>query len=465
MPHIRTIRRAAGATALALTAGAASGCSDFLSCSECETDPNRPIAATNTQLFVGVQSGLWALLASDMARVTGLWAQHFRGGLQQYVQIYNYGITEQTTNTFHSSLYTTGGLVDVRRLQAGATAVQDKYFLGIAQVQEALLMGTGADLFGDLVYTEALKRTPNPPLDEQMAIYDALQALLTQAITNLASNTATDVGPRAADLAYFRASEGTSAVANQRARWTRLAHTLKARLFLHTAEVRGQAAYQSALAEARLGITDPADDFVAAFSEALNEENLWYQFVVVQREGYLEPDPFFVGLLQARGDPRLNEYFQANGTELNESRFAPGFAQPLVTAAENRLIWAEAAARSGVAGEVEARQQLDIARGYAGITTPTSPTLTGQALLNEILTEKYIAMFQNIEAWNDYKRTCTPNLTPVDANRKIPARLYYDSGERQTNASIPEASAQPARNDNDPRNPVSEGTGAACLGQ
>jgi starch-binding outer membrane protein, SusD/RagB family len=460
MPHFRTLRRGAGAAALALVAGAAAGCSDFLSCTECVTDPNRPTAATNTQLFVGVQSGLWGLLGSDMARVTGLWSQHFRGGLQQYVQIYNYGITEQTTNTFHSSLYTAGGLVDVRRLQAGATAANDTYFLGIAQVQEALLMGTGADLFGDLVYTEALKATPNPPLDEQMAIYDALQALLTQALTNLASNTAADVGPRGADLAYYHSSD-PNPVAAQRERWTRLAHTLKARLFLHTAEIR-PAAYQSALTEARLGIMDPGGDFVAAFSGALNEENLWYQFAFVQREGYLQPDPFLVGLLQARSDPRLDEYFQANGTQLNENRFAPDFPQPFVTAAENRLIWAEAAYRTGA--EAEARQQLDIARGYAGLgNVPT--TLSGQALLSEVLTEKYIAMFQNIEAWNDYKRTCTPNLTPVDPNRKIPARLYYDSGERQTNTSIPEASAQPTRNDNDPRNTVSDGTGAACLAQ
>jgi hypothetical protein len=446
-----TFRRAFGAAALVLVAGAAAGCNDFLSCDECVVDPNRPTAATNTQLFVGVQSGLWGLLASDMARVSGLWTQQFEGGLQQYVQIYNYGVTEQTTNTFHSSLYTAGGLVDARRLQAGATAANDKLFLGIAQVQEALLMGTGADLFGDLVYSEALTSTANPALDDQLAIYDALQALLDQAITNLASSTASDVGPRGADLAY----------GGNRAKWTRLAHTLKARFYLHTAEVR-PTAYASALTEARLGIIDPADDFRAVFSGALNEENLWYQFAFVQREGYLLPDPFLVGLLQSRSDPRLDEYFQENGTELNEDRFAPDFAQPLVTAAENRLIWAEAAQRTGA--EAEARDQLNIARGYAGLGN-VAGTLGGQLLLNEILTEKYIAMFQNIEVWNDYKRTCTPNLAPVDPNRKIPARLYYDSGERQTNSNIPEASAQPTRNENDPPNTVSDGTGAVCLGQ
>jgi len=467
MSHIRmrTLRRGAGVGALALVAGAAAGCNDFLSCTECITDPNRATTATNSQLFVGVQSGLWGLLGSDMARVTGLLAQHFRGGLQQYVDIYNYGINEQTTNTFHSGLYTGGGLQDIRRLQQGATAANDKFFLGVAQVQEALLMGTGASLFGDLVYSEALKGTPNPPLDEQMAIYTALQQLLSTALTNLASNTAADVGPRAADLAYFRSTD-PDPVAAQRDRWTRLAHTLKARLFLHMAEVQGPSAYQSALDEARQGIQDPSGNFIANYSGALNEENLWYQFHVVQRFGYLEPDPFLVGLLRSRNDPRLDTYFQANGTELNEDRFAADFDQPFVTAAENKLIWAEAAARvGGAANEAEAREQLQLARGFAGITTPVPATLTGRALLNEILIEKYIAMFQNIEAWNDYKRTCTPNLSPVDPTRKIPARLFYDQGERNTNNNIPIGSAQPTRNDNDPPNQTSDGTGEVCLGQ
>ena len=89
----------------------------------------------------------------------------------------------------------------------------------------------------------------------------------------------------------------------------------------------------------------------------------------------------------------------------------------------------------------------------------------GQSLLAEILTEKYVADFQTIEAWNDYKRTCTPNLAPVVANREIPARFFYDASERQTDSNIPLPTQQPARNANDPANAISDATGQACLGQ
>jgi starch-binding outer membrane protein, SusD/RagB family len=427
------------------------GCNDFLTGGELSIDPNRPTTATNTQIFVGVQSNLWATLASDPARVTNLWARQLRGGLQQYVDIYNYGYSEQTTNGFHSSLYIGGGLVDVRRLQEGARATNDQLFLGIAQVQEALLIGTGADLFGDLVYSQALTGELNPPLDPQLEVYDALQTLLTQAITNMSATGPANVGPTDADLAY----------GGDRAKWIRLARTLKARFFLHTGEVR-PAAYQSALTEARQGSLDPADDFVAPFSGSANEQNFWYQFAVVQRPGYIELDPFFIALLQSRSDPRLTDYFNADLDNLSDERLAADFTQPLVTANENLLTLAEAAARTGQ--DSEARQALNDARALAGLGAVSS-TLSGQPLLNEVLIEKYISNFQTIEAWNDYKRTCTPNIPPVDPSRKIPARLYYDAAEQQTNTSIPVPSAQPTRNANDPRNTVSDGTGQPCLGQ
>jgi hypothetical protein len=434
--------------ALLLLAGAAA-CGNFLSGGELSTDPNRPTQATSAQLFIGIQSNIWAELESDPARVTSMWAQQFTGTNFQYVNIYNYGVSEQTTNGFHASLYTGGGLVDIRKLEAQSTAAGDSLFLGIAQVQEALLMGTGADLFGDLVYSQALKGTPNPPLDPQLTVYDSVQAVLSRALVNLAATGPTNFGPGDADLSY-----GGNA-----AQWIKLAHTLKARFFLHTAEVR-PGAYASALAEARQGITNPADNFVAVFSGNSNEQNFWYQFDAVQRAGYLTPNADFVALLKSRSDPRLSNYFNANQSDISDLRLAKDFTQPLVTANEDLLIWSESAYRTGDQGT--ALTELNAERALAGLG-PTAQA--GQALLAEILTEKYIADFQTIEAWNDYKRTCTPNLVPVVSGRKIPARFYYDASERQTDSSIPLPSQQPTRNANDPANAISDATGQACLGQ
>ena len=79
--------------------------------------------------------------------------------------------------------------------------------------------------------------------------------------------------------------------------------------------------------------------------------------------------------------------------------------------------------------------------------------LSGDELFEEIMTEKYIVLFLNIEVYNDWKRTNYPVLTPYgggDPLIKIPRRLYYSADERNANPNIPTASEQPLRNANDP---------------
>lgn len=426
------------------------GCNDFLTGGELSTDPNRATTATARQLFVGVQSNLWAYLASDPVRTTEIWAQHLTGVQGQYLLTQQYSNSENTTNGFNQGLYTGGGLVDIRKAQAIASESGDSVFVGTLQVQEAILMGIAADLFGDVVYSHALTNELNPPLDNQLEVYAALQAKLDSAIVNLGATGATNVGPGVADLAY----------GGNTAKWIKLAHTLKARLYMHTAEV-DNTAYARALTEAAQGMTTPSDDFLAVFSGASNEQNFWYQFFEVQRANYIRPNPTFVGLLDSRNDPRRTLYFDAAATTLSDVLLAPDHTQPLISARENLLNWAEAAFRTGATGV--ARTQLNAERALwaaQGVNLP-AVTASGDDLLREILTERYISLFQTYEPWNQYKRTCYPNLAPTVSGGRIPARLFYDTSERQTNTSIPTADAQPTRNRNDPVNGT-DPFGAAC---
>ena len=428
----------------------ATACSDFLTGGELDHDPNRPTTATTTQLFVGVQAGTWALLQSDMVRVTNMWAQQLLGTNLQYVDIYNYGVSTDVTNGFQAGLYTGGGLVDIRKVESQTLSAHDTLFHGIALVMESLIMGTGADLFGNLTYKEALTGKQNPALDPQLSIYDSVQTMLSRAIVEMQASGPTNFGPGSADLAY----------GGDPALWTKLAHTLKARFAIHTAKVRPNV-YAQVVTDASKGISSASENFNAIFSGATNEQNFWYQFAVVQRPGYIAPNPQFVTLLQSRNDPRLHTYFNADLTDLNDALLAPNATQPLVTVNEDLLLWAEAAQRTG--DNATALAKLNQARALVGL--PAAPgSLTGQALLAEILIEEYIADFQNIESWNLYLRTCTPNLVPVIA-AIVPARFFYDASEQNTNTQIPPPSSQPARNQNDPASAKSDGTGAKCLGQ
>jgi hypothetical protein len=451
---------------IAVLVGGSVACDNFLKGGELTTNPNEAPSATASNLFEGVQSNLWTELGSDMSRTAMLWAQHITGNNVQYEAISSYSNDENVTNGFHQGMYIGGGLIDIRNMEAKAKEAGDTLFWGVAQVMEGWLMGQGADLFGDLVYSHAYAED-NPPLDKQAAVYARVQAVLDSAIDNLAHNGPTDVGPSFYDLAYGGDPE----------LWTALAYTLKARYYMHTIKGASEgidtvAALTNALAAATNGI-QPGGDYTASFSGLTGEQNFWYQFNgPAGRSGYYVGTGALFDTLTNRGtDPRLASYYNASGTNLSSARLDSRASITFASALENQLLLAEANARLGNTGAAQdaLSDYYDMLPAYYGQTWtghPNPSTLTAQELLNLILTEKWITDFQmGTESWTDYRRTCTPNLEPFTANGRVPGRLFYDSGEQQTNTSIPVAGtgANGFFNQLMPPLATSDGTGTACL--
>jgi starch-binding outer membrane protein, SusD/RagB family len=146
----------------------------------------------------------------------------------------------------------------------------------------------------------------------------------------------------------------------------------------------------------------------------------------------------------------------------------PDFNQPIVTCAETRFIIAEAQYRLGLPAAAIAAAQAGVAceEDRLGVNLTAAKlrlaTLAGGALLDAIMTQKYIAQFLNMDVWNDYKRTCLPAFAPQMIRNSlgtigVPGRLFYGQGERQTNSFIPDTDKQPQRNDNDPEGCVTGG--------
>jgi hypothetical protein len=445
----------------AIPAMLVTGCDDWLTGPKLTTDPNRPIEADRNQLFTGVQAQLFVQQTGEMARVTSMWTQQMAGTDRQYASYALYSLSEDDLSSYWDDVYGGGGLIDLRLIQSLSDTAGDRVYSGVAKVIEAYIIGTAASIFGDIPYSQALE-SDTPELDEQLDVYAAIQTLLDDAIADLSSGEGT--GPGDFDLIY-----GGDASA-----WAEAAHTLKARFYLHVAEVDA-GAYASALAAAQMGISSPANDFESIHSDVTLESNIWYQFFR-DRDSYIRAGKTLVDTLVARGDPRLSEYFApaGNGTiagaaqaalydpvtqsPLSATRGAPSFDQPLITWEENQLIIAEAAYPTDPGMALTALNAVRTANGMPSI----SPS--GGALLHEIMIEKWIAMFQNIESYSDYRRTCVPNLAPAGSADVIPARVLYAFTERNTNPNVPPPSGQPARNDNDPVTPTTP-TGQACLGQ
>jgi hypothetical protein len=442
-------------------------CNSFLTGDKLSSDPNRPTSAQAAQLFVSSQVNAYYILTGHASRVLAMWSQQMAGTDRQYIGYDQYSVTEGLFGEF-TNVYTGGGVIDHHAIQADAAKSGNKTMVGISKIWEATIVAFAADNYGDVPYSEAAQPDKlTPKLDPQATVYAALQTLLDGAITDLSANQGS-VG--SLDLS----------LGGNNAAWVKVARTLKARLYLHTAEVNA-GAYALALAQAQQGISSTAGNFNTRHSTSSGEENIWWQFVARDRDSYIRPGKFLVDLMVSRNDPRVPLYFAKNdlGTyggaapgeglnpdkhsNLSAKRLVQDFPQPLVTWEETQAIIAEAAYRTG--NIALARTAMDALRTNAGMPAIGS-TLSGTALLQQILEEKYIALFQNEEVFQDYKRTCYPNLTPAtnSAAAGIPARFTYPVAERTANPNIPQPGAQPKRNANDPATATAV-DGTACKGQ
>ena len=427
-----------------------------------ESDPNAVPDASVDQLFVGAQVNWMLQEEGQVSRLAAVWMNQMDGTDRQFSGFAEYVFGETDGSNQFGDMYTGGGLVDLRQAQAKAEADGRIGYLGILKFHEAYLLGMGASIFGDIPYTQAVDPDiAEPALDLQGAVYADVIALIDNAITDMRSGAG--AGPGGADFAF--GGDYNS--------WIAVAYTTKARFNLHWAEMEGASRYSAALTAAANGIQSPAGDWSTTHSSAATEQNLWAQFMR-DRSGYISAGANLVNLMNATNDPRLPLYFQLdvngvysgsvagdapgdpgiNASVLSLTGYgSPAFDFPVMTAAENQFIIAEAQFNVGTAAAALAA--LDAAVAFdaqaKGVTLPVpSATITAATLtLADIMTAKYISQFLNRDIWNDYKRTC--EQPPVTFNNEaIPGRLFYDQEERESNSNILDASQQPLRNANDP---------------
>lgn len=433
-------------------------CSDFIEDPEIQDDPNRATEVSADLLFNSVQVRQFSRYEGHTSRTAAIWTQQLAGVDRQAISLGKYDFTESEWRTDMDGLYTGGGLVDIRNIIKETEAKGWKTYSGIAKTWEALSVATAASLWGDLPYSEAVSEISTPKLDSQQDIYSAVQTLLDQAIADLSVGG----GYKPPNDFVYNADA---------AKWIRAAYTLKARFYLHWAEVNS-GNYSLALAAIQNGISSNADNFKTYHTTVENESSTIYQYWRT-RNSDIRAGKYLIDLLITRNDPRLQKYFQegvgsvagqfigvdpggtlTDASNLSDAIKAPDYSFEVMTFSEVNLIWAECAFKTG--DEATALAKLNDARraeedrwGLEANSLGEAEGLTGEALIDAILEEKYISLFMNIEVFNDWKRTNRPAVTPYTGGQ-IPRRLLYSLNERATNPNIPAPSQQPVRNTNDP---------------
>jgi len=467
--------RALGAVLLAGSLGAC----DFIESTA--TNPNAVPTASLDQLLTSAQVNAFYFSTGELSRISAVWTQQMGGTDRQFAALDVYTLLEDDIGDTFENVYTGGGLIDIRQAVAIAEEEGRPVYAGILKIHEAYMVGMLSSYVGDLPYSEAVNvEIPEPALDEQADVYAAVQALLAEAITDL-SGTSTTV---ATDLNF----------SGDAAKWIAVANTLKARFYMHWVEAQraGVAAAQTAcggdcianaVSAAQQGVMSSADNWRTIQSSASTENNIWFQFMS-ERSGYISAGATGVNLLQSRNDPRLPIYY-SRGTGAFGGQFVgsppgnpagdpgtsasglsdaspngyglPTASYPIVSCSETFFILAEAYYYQGNTAQAQQalQQGVDCEEARLGVSNiPVNTSLTGNALLAEIMTQKYLALFLSPEVFNDYKRTCLPPLIENSfvTLANMPRRVYYAQDERTTNPNIPAPNEQPLFNANDPVN-------------
>jgi hypothetical protein len=286
------------------------GCNSFLTGDKLSTDPNNPSKATIQTLLVGIQGGQFAFQEGTAPMMVCMWVQQCGATNGRYVEqagryVFGAGSNIGANSGDWATAYTGGGLIDMDTIASLARVAKDDLYLGIDLVWKAYTVGTVADLWGSIPYSQ-IRTSSTPVLDSQLVVYDTVQTMLSRAIVALGSGVTSLAPPP--DLVF-----GGDAPS-----WIKTANTLKARYWMHVVEAAANglstaSPYDSALKYAALGISDAsgAHDF-RAFHTGIGypQSNAWFTFQDNSAfGGDLEAGKALVDYMNARKDPRRADYF------------------------------------------------------------------------------------------------------------------------------------------------------------
>lgn len=432
-------------------------------------DPNNLTESSYGSILTGAEVGNIILQTGESARRSALFAGQYTGIDRQHLGFTQYNVTTSDFDALWYDIYVNAFRNAVIAEEAVIENNVGPVSLGITQVLQAYIIGTAASLYGDIPYDEAASlENTNPEYEDQPAVYSKIQDRLDEAITNLQMGGGRPVGG--------------SEIYNDGApnKWIEAAYTLKARFYLQTKQ------YDLAYQAAQNGISSAENSMYAPHGTAADNSNLNYQFFAVEvRQADVIVSEFMTSLMQPgsanpnpsnyRGNMKTDETARFNflfnttsvGVQPNtEDGFAAQTAPaPLVTYQENLLILAEAGLRSqgfdtGLEELNDFRAFMDTG-GYlrnidlanlnyeaytsadfdtGGIENPDGLN-QADALLREILEERYITLFGLIHPFNDLRRTLneTNVRVPVEpsSGNTLPQRFLYPQTEIDRNENTP----------------------------
>ena len=399
-------------------------------------NPNDPTAVSSAAILPTVQLALAYNYNANFSRVSSMWVQQVEGLDRQWAGYNSYTTVASDRSTdwlnFYVDVIQNANIIIEQSTEDGYN-----HYVGSAQVLKAFSLMVMTDYWNDIPYTDAFAGVENlqPVYDSQASIYAEVHSLLSIARSNLA---ASDGGlALSGDLIY---SGDTSL-------WIKAAHAIEAKAYLHEG-LLSATNYTAALTSIENAFDSSADDFNFAFGTGAATASPWYQFN--RDRGDIGFSPTMDAVMVDLNDPRKDIYDGDNeSTFLIEYDTHEFFTidQAVDMATYTELMFAKAECLIATGGT-----QADISEAYfAGIESSFSileldteyATYIAQAevspatiTLENVISQKWLALYANPEVYSDWRRTGLPNLTPVSGSA-IPTRFLYPQTELDLNTNTP----------------------------
>lgn len=427
----------------------------------------------STELTSAIVETVFGTTGTDLAWYSSLFVEQSAGADEQFYDadrrssLTAASLVDNSWNAIYDNLMV---LKDIRD-KTGATGTEpNPALLGMSQVLTAYNLAIATDMWGDVPWSEAIMGSENvhPKYDSQQDVYKSIFDLLNNGIFNLSGASGSSLA--AQDLIY----------GGNTGKWVEAAWSLKARYFMHLQRVV-PTAVDSVLACVPKGFSTASDAFIFNKYEATQTgSNPWWVFTFNERKDLVAGETLY-DLMSTRNDPRISEYFvpvnsagkivAAPNGDAERTRAKSGVysysaitggskadatvATPMMTYHELLFLNTEALARKGsdfipaFKTAIEANfvfHGLTVAAADDYFTTEVLPNLgtSLSANLQEIMTQKYIAMYEqeSLEVYNDYRRTGIPTMHNPNNNAAsfgFPQRFPYPSSEVSANPSnVPE---------------------------
>lgn len=421
-------------------------------------NPDAILDAPVATLLPAIEANMaFQLGGNDVPGITSIWMQYSFGSSNQGAIIGDYNIKNADVANIWLAMYTQGGMLETKILMEKSlnTEKYAPHYEGVAKILMAVYLGNAVDLWGDVPYSQAFQDIKNlqPQYDKAQGLYDTVQNLLTSSISYLAQ-TATLTDESLPENDYFFGGDAS--------KWTKVAWALKARYALRLSNVNASWADNVInIIENNPQMSSNSDNMAFYFGNSPTSYNPIYMYEE-QRTGYvsnnqdffdkLAADSMYVGDTVYMGDPRSIVFVQTSSSAYAGTYYgSPTSPTIFMTYAEEMFIAAEAYQanennaeamnylKKGITASIEQFKGVDaeydaVADGWLEkkLASYDGKTLTKE----DILLQKYVALYMLPEAYCDYRRTGIPDLTPYNS-LGIPDRFPYSQDELNYNLNTP----------------------------